>query len=140
MYKIASLSEQGWVSDPRAILSYVITSYMLTDAAQTQVFTNNIKSLSQTYYLHINDPDAMASAMISDLTSSLSYYFANVEVNARAKEITSKYYSIVLQVSAITDEGERIDLAKTMEIDSGNLRKVININNFGQGQSALELI
>lgn len=140
MYTIASLSEQGWVSDPRAILSYVVTCYMLTDAAQTQVFSSNIKSLSQTYYLHINDPDAMASAMTADLSTMLSYYFASVDINARAKEISGKHYAIILQVSVLTNEGERIDLAKMMEIDSASLRKVIQINNYGEGQSALELI
>lgn len=140
MYAIASLSEQGWVSDPRTTLNYVVTCYMLSDAAQSLAFEGNIKSLSEAYYKHINDPDAMASAMASDLTTMLNHYFASVDISARAKEISGKHYAVVLQVSVLSAEGERFDLAKMMEIDSGSLRKVININNYGEGQSALDLL
>lgn len=140
MYTIASLSDQGWISDPRGILNYVISCYMLTDAAQTLTFEGNLKSLPETYYKHINDPDAMAAAMISDLTSMLSHYFAHVEVDARAKEITGKHYAIVLQASVLTEEGEKLDLAKVMEIDSQSLRKIIQINNYGEAMQMLEQI
>lgn len=137
MYKIASLSDQGWISDPKTILSYVVTSYMLTDAAQTLTFEGNIKSLPATYYLHINDPVSMASAMSSELTVLLLNYFSQVDVNAEAKEINDKHHAIVLQVSVMTQEGERVDLAKLMEIDTQNLRKVIDLNNYGDALSML---
>ena len=140
MYTIASLSDQGWVSDPKTILSYCMSSYMLTDAAQTLTFEGNIKSLPAAYYLHINDPSAMASAMMTDLTSILSNYFAQVEVNAQAKRITDKHYAIVLQASAITEDGERVDLAKMMEIDTQNLRKIIEFNNYGEAMAMLSSI
>ena len=140
MYSIASLSEQGWVSDPKNILNYVVTSYLLTDAAQTLTFQGNVKSLSETYYKFINDPQALAQAMVSDLTTLLNYYFANVDADATAKAINGKHYAVVLSVSVLTDKGERFDLARLMEIDTTSLRKVININNFGEGQSALELL
>lgn len=140
MYTIASLSDQGWVSDPKTILSYVMSSYMLTDAAQTLAFEGNIKSLPATYYLHINDPSAMASAMMSDLNAVLSNYFAQVDVTAKAKRITDKHYAIVLQASAVTEDGERVDLAKMMEIDTQNLRKIVEFNNYGEAMSMLASI
>lgn len=137
MYSIASLSEQGWVSDPRAVLNYVLTCYMLTDAAQTLAFEGNVRSLAETYYKHINDPDAMASKMASDLTVMLDHYFVHVDVSANAKEVSGKHYAVILRASVMTEEGERLDLAKVMEIDGQSLRKIIEVNNYGDAQSML---
>lgn len=137
MHSIASLSDQGWVSDPRTVLNYVVTCYMLSDAAQSLTFQGNIKSLSETYYKHINNPDNMAAAMSSELNTTLTHYFAHVDVSARAKEVSGKHYAIVLKVMVMTDDGERLDLAKVMEIDSQSLRKIIEINNYGDARDIL---
>lgn len=131
MYTIASLSEQSWVSDPRTILSYVVTSYMLTDAAQTLVFTNNLKSLPYTYHLHINNPEAMALAISDELTQLLNVYFQYSEVTTTSELLSGSAYSITIRATAVTELGEKYDLAKTMEIDGNNLRNVINLNNLG---------
>lgn len=131
MFKMASLSEQGWVSDGKTILANVVSNYLLTDAAQSLLFSGSIISLPQTYYLHIHDPDAMASAVNSDLTRLLSYYFAQVDVSAIAKQLSGKQYAVALKVSVISDEGVRYDLARIMEIDSDSLRKIIELANYG---------
>lgn len=140
MYTIASLSDQGWVSDPKTILSYVMSCYMLTDAAQTLTFEGNVKSLPATYYLHINDPSGMASAMTSDLNAMLMSYFPQVDVKTKAKQVSGKHYAIVLQASVMTESGERVDLAKMMEIDTQNLRKIVEFNNYGEAMTMLASI
>lgn len=137
MYKLASLSEQGWISDPKIILSYIMTSYMLTDASQSLVFEGNLKSLPETYYKHINDPTAMASAMSSELNVLLLAYFVHADVDAQAKQVNGKHHAIVLRASVMTEEGERVDLAKLMEIDTQNLRRIVNVNNYGDALSSL---
>lgn len=139
-YSVASLSEQGWLSDPRSVLNYVFTCYMLSDAAQSLAFQNNITSLSQTYYAYINDPEAMASGMQRDLQTLLSRYFAQVDVYARAKEVSGKNYAILLQAQVVTPEGERCELSKVMQLDTHKLRKIIDINNYGDGDAVFESV
>ena len=131
VYRVGSLSDKGWISDDKGTLSYVFSCYMLIDAAQSLLFDGNLISLPHTYYLHINNPDAMASAVVSDLSRLMGYYFPTVDVRARAKQISGSHYSIIMEVSVITETGERLQLARLMEIDNDNLRKIININNYG---------
>lgn len=136
-YQIASISEQGWINDPSIILNYAFTCYMLTDAAQTLVYQNNLISLPYTYHLYINDPEQMAIAMQSDLTKLLQRYFQQVDVRTQAKEISGKHYAVLLSAAVMTEQNEKIELSKVMEIDSNNLRKIIEVNNYGDGQDLL---
>ena len=61
---IASLSSMGWVTDENFILSYLVSYYILTDAAQSISYQGNLTSLSETYYKHINNPDEMSIAVM----------------------------------------------------------------------------
>ena len=138
MYTIASLSEKAWIDDPKAILSYVMSCYLLTDAAQTYVFQNNVKSLPQTYHRFINDPSGMATAVRSELSEMLGYYFAHAEVSTQVREISVKHYAIALHAVVLTEDGARHNLAKVMELDSQNLRKILDVNNYGNALSVLQ--
>ena len=131
MFKMASLSEQGWISDPKTILSSVVSNYLNTDAAQSLIFQSSIISLPQTYYRHINDPQEMASGVQQDLTNLLSNYFAEVDVICEARQLTGKHYAISTKVAVMAEDGIRYDLARVMEIDSSSLRKIIELNNTG---------
>lgn len=137
MYKMASLSEQGWISDNRTILANCISNYLNTDAAQSMLFSRNLVSLAQTYFQYINDPDGMASAISSDLNTILSAYFADVDVYAEPKKLTERHYAISLRVGVISEEGIRYDLARVMEIDTDSLRKIIELNNYGDATTTL---
>lgn len=132
MFKIGSLSDQGWVSDPAATLNYLLTCYLLTDVGQTLLFKGNVTSLSYTYHLYINEPEQMATAVSSDLTTLLERYFAQVQVRCKSKLIEGATYGILIQAIAITQDGERVELSKVMEISTNNLRKIIHANNYGE--------
>lgn len=136
-YKIGTLSDQGWVSDPMAMLNYIMSCYMLTDAAQSYAFQNELISLPFTYQLYINDPDKMASAISNDLTMLLTRYFAHADVVCDSKKITDSHYAILLKAVIIDDNGIRYDLSKIMELDNNDFRKIIEINNYGDGEAIL---
>ena len=131
MYKMASISEQGWISDPKVILTSLISNYLNTDAAQSLVFESNLISLSQTYYRYINDPDAMAVQVKTDLINIISPYFTEVDIYSAAEPISGKHYSITVRVAAMDENGFRYDLARLMEIDTDSLRKIVELNNYG---------
>lgn len=135
---IASLSEQGWITDSAKILNNIVSHYILTDAAQSLIFEGNLVSLPQTYYNYINDPVAMASAVKSDLDKLISRYFAIADVNTEAKQLTDSKYGILLYAAAVTEDGTRIDLSRVVEISTTGLRKIIDVNNFGDGISYLQ--
>lgn len=140
MFKIGSLSDQGWVSDPAAILNYLITCYLLTDVGQTLLFKGNVTSMAYTYHLHINEPEQMATAVMSDLTGLLERYYTQVQVRCKAKLIEGSNYGILLQAIAVTEQGERVELSKVMEISTNNLRKIIHAGNYGDANEVFNSI
>lgn len=135
---VASLSEQGWITDSAKILNSIVSYYILTDAAQTLIFKDNLISLPETYYKHINEPIEMASAVKTDLDKLISRHFPIAEVNTEAKQLSDSKYAILLYAAAVTEEGTRIDLSRVVEISTTGLRKIIEVNNFGDGVSYLK--
>ena len=134
---IASLSEQAWVSDTPKILNHLFSYYILTDSAQSLVFQDNLINLPATYHRHINDPAGMASAVKTDLDTLLSRYFPAVEVSAETKQLTESRYGISLYASVIDEQGVKVELARVAEIDTSDLRRVIEVNNYGDARSHL---
>lgn len=132
------LSEQGWLNNSKDILAYLISYYILSDAAQSIVFQDNIINLPETYYKNINDPDGMSTGIKTDLDKLLSRYFVNVDVVTQAKELDSKKYAILLYVSVIDSDNIKHELTKITEINSSGLRQIINMNNYGDGISYLQ--
>ena len=79
----------------------------------------------------------MATAMKSDLESMLGYYFPGVEVVTEAKEGVNSSYTILLYCTVLTEEGIKIELSKVVTMETSSLRKVINVNNYGEGLAIL---
>lgn len=134
---VASLSEQGWVTDSSKILSNLFAYYILTDGAQTLVFKGNLINLPATYHQYLNDPDSMRAAIKSDLDKLLSRYFTDVDVATTVKALTDSQYAILLYATVVDDDGVKIELSKVVQIDTTGLRKVIDVNNYGDGEVLL---
>jgi hypothetical protein len=137
---IPSLSESGWITSSKDILSSVMSYYILSDAAQSISFQDNIINLPETYFKFINDPEGMTNAIKSDLDKILSRYFVNVDVETKVKELDNKKYAILLYVAVIDDESIKTELSNVAEISSSGLRKILSMNNFGDGLSYLNSI
>lgn len=137
---VGSISEQGWITDSGKMLDSLVSYYILTDNMQTLAFQGNLINLPVTYYKYINDPDGMAAEVKSDLDKLLSRYFISVDVETEAKPITGSKYGILLFVSVIDESNVKIDLSKVVQIDTGGLRKVINVSNYGDGLSLLRTL
>lgn len=134
---IPSLSEQGWVTDSSKILNQVISYYILTDNAQSLVFQGNLINLPYTYFQFINDPDQMSTGIKTDLDKLLSRYFEIVEVETSVKQLTESRYAILLYGAVIDNESNRIEISKVVDINTTGLRKVIDVNNYGNGLAML---
>lgn len=135
---IPSISENGWITNSKKILDYLLGYYILTDVGQSYLFINQLTSLPKTYYENINDPDGMAAAVKSDLDKILTQYFDTVEVQTLAKQITNtNQYAILIYASCIDSDGQKIELARITQIDSSVSRKIVEISNYGDGVSYL---
>ena len=135
-FKIGSLSDKGWVSEPQAILSYLMACYIQSDIAQTLFFHGNITSLPNTYRQFINDPEKMATAMQSDINNLLSRYFSQVQVQTQAKQTSGSHYAVILYASVLTEDNERVELGRVVEMDTSELRRIIEVNNYGDAKNA----
>lgn len=135
---VASLSEQGWITDSAKVLNQIVSYYILTDAAQTVIFQGNLVNLPETYYKYINDPVEMASAVKADLDKLISRHFPVAEVNTEAKKLSDSKYAILLYAAALSEDNTRIELSRVVEISTTGLRKIIEVSNFGTGMSYLQ--
>lgn len=137
---IPSLSESGWINSSKDILSAAISYYILSDAAQSIAFQDNIINLPETYFKYINDPDGMNNAIKSDLDRLLGRYFINVDVETKVKELSAKKFAILFYVAVIDEENVKTELSNIAEISSSGLRKILSMNNFGDGLSYLQCL
>lgn len=134
---VASLSDVGWVDTPDIILSKLLGYYILTDAAQSVAFRGNLINLPETYYLYMNDPTGMSVQVREDLEKLLSRYFDSVDVSTEAVAESDSRFNILIYAAVITDKGVRVSMGKVVEMQSSGVKKVIDVNNYGDGLSAL---
>lgn len=134
---IPSLSEQGWITESKKILNNLVSYYILTDAAQSLAYQNNLINLPETYYKYINDPDGMASAVTRDLESLLSRYFQLVDVETETKDLGDSRYAILIYASVVDETNAKIELSRVTQIDSTGLRRIVEINNRGDARTLL---
>ena len=129
-----SLSTEGWISDGKKILDRLLSCYLTTDTRQTYLFQNNLTSLAKTYYLYINQPEEMSSAIKTDLQKMLGYYFKIVDVRTVLKQssVNNDYY-ILISANVTDSDGRTYELARITQINTSRLRKIIPINNVGVG-------
>lgn len=134
---IPSLTEEGWVTASKDILAYNLAHYILSDAAQSISFAGNIINLPETYYKHINSPLDMAGAIKTDLERLLGRYFVSTDVMTEVKEITAKNFAILIYAAVIDKENVKHELSRITEVNSSGIRKIVEINNYGDGLSYL---
>lgn len=134
---IPSLSDNGWVTSSKDILAYSLAYYILSDAAQSIAFHGNIINLPETYFKHINNPEDMASAVKSDLEKLLGRYFVSADVITEVKEITAKSFAILIYASVIDSENIKYELTRVTEVNSSGIRKIIELNNYGDAKHYL---
>jgi len=134
---IPSLTQEGWVTNSKDKLAFLLSYYILSDAAQSISFQNNIINLPETYYKNINNPDQMSFDVKNDLDKLLSRYFVNVDIVTEIKEIDNKKFAILIYASVIDDDNIKTELTKITEINSSGLKNIIDVNNYGSGLSYL---
>lgn len=135
---IPSLSDLGWVTDSPTMLSLLLGYYILTDSAQSIAYQDNLINLPKTYYEFINDPNGMAVQVKDDMDKLLSRYFDGVDVETSVAAETESTYAVLLFASVIGNDGIRVSMGRVVNLDSSGVRKVIEVNNYGDGLNLLK--
>lgn len=136
---IPSLNLSGWEEDSEKILDYLFSYYVLTDYAQSYIFKDKLQCITNIYYKYINDPDKFSTFLKQDFTSYLENYFPIVEVRTTVRNINNDEYVILLSCSVVDEEGKKVDLTKIINLNNIS-RKVIKVNNYGEGLNYINTI
>ncbi len=137
MKVIPSLTEEGWITDSKKMLDYILSYYILSDSMQSLAYQSNIINLPATYYKNINNPDGMMTDVRQDLEKLLTNYFVTIDVVVDIKELTLKSYAILIKVAVIDSDNNKVELSKITELNNSKSRKVISFSNYG---SALDML
>jgi hypothetical protein len=129
---LPTLTLEGWTNNPPKILDKVVTYYFLTDYEQSIYFRNNTMSISEAYYLYINDPENFSYKIKQDLTTLLKNYFTDVEINTRVikKDPETIDYAVSVSAKVISDEGV-YELYRLAVMKQTSLYKMLQYNNYG---------
>jgi len=129
---LPTLTLEGWTNNPPKILDKVVTYYFLTDYEQSIYFRNNTMSISEAYYLYINDPENFSYKIKQDLTTLLKNYFTDAEINTRVIKNDPETIDYAVSVSAkvISDEGV-YELYRLAVMKQTSLYKMLQYNNYG---------
>ena len=135
---IPALSEEGWVGETNKILDLCLSYYITTDAQQTILYRDSIRSLPKTYHENNFSPDELRAQVQNDLEFILGQYFQQVDVRVRVKENPENDQEafILLSASVMTEEGVRHELSKITQIVNSVSKQVLGYNNFGQAETA----
>jgi hypothetical protein len=138
---LPTLDTDGFVHQSQAMLDYLLSYYILTDAAQSILFKDSLISLPKTYAKYIDDADGFAIGIKSDLNVLLQKYFKIVDVQTSAyKNDKTKGYYVVMSASVIDDNNHRYDVSKVTYIYKSKSLKIFNFNNYAAAKAYVDTL
>lgn len=131
---LATLSTDGWLTDPKMIGARLISNYILTNKSQSLVYRDKIRSLPQRYFEYGKDPDGFAEIVKSDVNYLMRRHFESVESSSKVSVNESGYATVFIYATAYTDDGIEVGLGYISQHDPNGLNKtLIEINGYSSG-------
>lgn len=121
----------GFETEPRKILDLCFSSYLLTDASQSNEFKGDVISLPKRIQLFNGIEDILVEEIRLDLEKIYSRYFEQIDVNVRYKgidETPEHTVDIYIAVTVVRD-GITYDLARTVNVVDSKTFNVVNTLN-----------
>lgn len=121
----------GFITDPRKTLDLIFSSYLLSDASQSNTFQGVVISLPKRIQLFNGNPDIFVEDVRTDLLSCLSRYFdqSNVQVNYKDIDETPDHTLHIYIGATVARDNITYDLARTISITDSKTFKVIDTLN-----------
>lgn len=115
---VFTLDGSGLKENPREKMDILLSIYFTSDASQSTLFLNHIKSISKTMQEHIDDIEAMRSTIEDDITSLFREHLTSPEVTVTITPETDNPNLLKITVSAFSIEGsKRFDLNEIKTLD-----------------------
>lgn len=113
---IGTLSSDGYVTEPKKILSYMFSHAFETRHNDTVLFTENLTSVQLITSKYSSDADRFRTELTSTLTKYFSRVFDNVKVIITTTDVDEATYTAELDVQA-TMNGEVYSLGAELSVD-----------------------
>lgn len=111
---IPTLSESGWLTDPKKMLEVTFKHMLAADYSQSTIYLKNVSSIQ---YI-INTNDGNMGLIKTDLNTMLSRHFNNyfdeVSVKVNSKDVDGLYQELIIDVQVWRD-GIEYSLGKSVE-------------------------
>lgn len=113
---IPTLSADGYVTDPKKIMSYLFAHLHEVRLDDSNIYRGNINSIASIIADVGNDPDAFVSRLRSELNTAFSRFFDEVSIDIDVVDREETRFSVKIDLSA-TLEGKSYSLGQLLSID-----------------------
>lgn len=128
---VPTLSQDGWVTNPKLGLDYLMGHLFSADYSQDPIYFGNITSLQWFVQKYSNSPIEMASALDRALTAYFGRYATNVIVQVQATQSTTDSNIYTLSIFAEMDDGQggRISISEAKDVSNSKIAQIVAANN-----------
>lgn len=126
------LDDRAWYTESLASLDMLFTRYITSDKSQSTILKDKVYSLAYTIQQHNNDHSTMESTINNDLTSLLSNYYNEIDINVGiAINNGDGSYTLRIYIDTVDNKNQRNSLFKAIQIEDSNIVKIFDINRNG---------
>lgn len=115
---IATLGPKGWVTDGKTMLDMVMSWAYASDASQSYFFNKDITSIADIIQKHAGRIDQATVALQEALTTYLSKFFDDVQLECVVFDKEMKDFhlqgEVMLRASMIDHTGQELQLSEIM--------------------------
>ena len=131
VYKLPTLSEDGWVDSPTKTMDYLFANFFATDYSQSNTFMGEVVSFSKILTDTQGDIQSTISTTRQTLTRYFSRYYNNVvvEVGEVPNLENSSKQQISIYATCTSDAGEIINLGMVAKYSGKILEEVYKYLN-----------
>lgn len=136
MITLPALSEDGWVMTDGRQGAILFSQLFLSDYSQTYIYRNEVTSMAWIVATSQGDMNKLNSLTKSSLERYFSRYFKDVVVETKTSSdpVNPSKYGLTIFLSYTGKDGVHYNLGKMAQIDNDLIKKVVNLNNYGNEQ------
>lgn len=131
MAKFNLVTLGGVITDPRAGLNYIMSCFFFSKYSQTDLYNDNVISLSKIIKRSGDDPTEIESGIESGLTQLLSRYYDTVQLSVASSDDGANI-EVALRGTVTTEDSsgtKRIDLGYVLGSKDGTFNRIIDTLN-----------
>ena len=125
---VPSLSTSGWITDPKMMLSTILSYVLTSENSQSVIYADKITSLAYIVAKFQNDQNEMAAQTERYLNAIYQKYFPTTTVAISYDTPVNGKYNLFISVD-VTSNGIPYDLAVVASVNNGVLSNIINVLN-----------